>query len=47
MNSLEFHSVFFSNLTQSRKMVEHTQTIRWQFADELFEYVWPFYGIGA
>ena len=23
-------------------MVKHTQTIRWQFADELFEYVWQF-----
>ena len=28
---------FFSDLTQSHKMVEHTQTIRWQFADELLE----------
>ena len=28
-------------------MVKHTQTIRRQFAHELFEYVWPFYGIGA
>ena len=24
------------------KMVKHTQTIRQQFTDELFEYVWPF-----
>ena len=26
---------------QSHKMVKHTQTIRRQFADELFECVWP------
>ena len=32
---------------QSHKMVKHTQTIRRQFPDELFECVWPFYGIGA
>ena len=24
---------------KSHKMVKHTQTIRWQFGDELFEYV--------
>ena len=28
-------------------MVKHTQTIRRQLADELFECVWPFCGIGA
>ena len=28
-------------------MVKHTQTIRRQFAGELFECVWPFWGIGA
>ena len=28
-------------------MVKHTQTIRRQIADELFEFVWPFCGIGA
>ena len=30
-------------------MVKHTQTIRRQIVDEfeLFEYVWPFCGIGA
>ena len=28
-------------------MVKHTQTIRRQFADELFECVWPFCGTGA
>ena len=27
---------------QSHKMVKHTQTIRRKFADELFEFVWPF-----
>ena len=32
---------------QSHKMVKHTQTIRRQFADELFECVWPFCGIGV
>ena len=32
---------------QYHKMVKHTQTIRWQIADELFECVWPFCGIGA
>ena len=28
-------------------MVKHTQIIRRQIADELFECVWPFCGIGA
>ena len=28
-------------------MVKHTQTIRQQFAEELFECVWPFCGVGA
>ena len=28
-------------------MVQHTPTIRWQIADELFEYVWPFCQISA
>ena len=28
-------------------MAKHTQTIRRQFADKLFECVWPFCGIGA
>ena len=28
-------------------MVKHTQTIRRQFADELFECVWPFCEIGS
>ena len=28
-------------------MVKHTQTIRQQFADELFECVWPFCEIAA
>ena len=32
---------------QFHKMVKHTQTIRLQFLDELFECVWPFCGIGA
>ena len=32
---------------QSHKMVKHTQAIRRENADELFECVWPFCGIGA
>ena len=32
---------------QPRKMVKHTETIRGQIADELFEFVWPFCGIVA
>ena len=28
-------------------MVKHTQTIRQQFGEELFECVWPFCGVGA
>ena len=29
------------------KMVKHIQTIRRQIADELFECVWPFLGVGT
>ena len=29
------------------KMIKHIQTIPWQIADELFECVWPFWGVGA
>ena len=29
------------------EMVKHTQTIRRQFANELFQFVWPFCEIGA
>ena len=32
---------------QSHKMANHTQAIRRQFADELFECVWSFYEIDA
>ena len=32
---------------QFHKMVKHTQTIRRQIADELFERDWPFCGIGT
>ena len=28
-------------------MIKHTQTIRRQYADELFEFVWPFFEIGV
>ena len=34
-------------MRQSHKMAKHSQTIRWQIADELFECVWPFCKIGA
>ena len=32
---------------QTHKMVNHTQTIRRQFVDELFESDWPFCEVGA
>ena len=32
-------------MRQSHKMVKHTQTIRRQIGDELFECVWPFKGL--
>ena len=32
---------------QFHKMDKHTQKIRRQIAEELFECVWLFYGIGA
>ena len=32
---------------QPHKVVKYTQTIRRQFADELFECVWLFCGIGT
>ena len=44
------HQISLLTLTfqrQSHKMVKHTQTIRRQFADELFECVWLFCEIGA
>ena len=34
-------------MRQSHKMVKHTQTIRRQIVDELFECVWRFCEIGA
>ena len=37
----------YENQKRINKMAKHTQTIRRQFADELFECVWPFFGIGA
>ena len=33
--------------SQISKVAKHNPTIRWQFADELFECVWPFCGIGT
>ena len=35
------------NKRQPQKMVKQTQTIRRQTADEFFECVWPFCGVGA
>ena len=32
---------------QPNKVVKHTQTIRRQFADELFGFVWLFCGVGS
>ena len=39
--------IYYHFKRQSHKMVKHTQTIRRQFSDELFECVWPFCEIGA
>ena len=38
---------FWTFKCQPHKMVKHTQTIRQQIADELFECVWPFCGVCA
>ena len=41
--------IHFSQLTfyaQIHKMVKHPQIIRRRLADELFECVWPFCGVG-
>ena len=42
--SLSLYSTF---KRQPHNMVKHIQTIRRQFADELFECVWPFCGVAA
>ena len=42
--TLSFYQLF---KRQPHKMVKHTQTIRRQFPDELFECVWPFCGGGV
>ena len=47
VNLYFFFQIDCSLFNQFHKMVKHTQTIRWQFANELFECVWPFCGIGA
>ena len=39
--------IYYPFERQFHKMVKHTQTIRRQIADELFECVWLFCGIGA
>ena len=39
--------VWYPFKRQPHKMVKHTQTIRRQAADELFERVWPFCGVDA
>ena len=41
------HHPAYPFMRQSHKMVKQTQTIRRQFADELFECVRPFCEIGA
>ena len=38
--------LFWPFQRQSHKMTKHTQTIRRQIGDELFECVWPFCEIG-
>ena len=38
---------FINHLSAKLTVAKHTQTIRRQFADELFECVWPSCGIGA
>ena len=38
-------SITPQNIRKPHKMVKHTQTIRRQIADELFECVWPFYEV--
>ena len=40
-------SITSFNPFQFQKMAKHTQAIRRQFNNELFECVWPFCGIGA
>ena len=54
VRNISFFSKTFkvNNLTepfkcQSQKTVKHTETICREIADELFEWVWPFCGIGA
>ena len=42
-----FFYLVFNSKPQSHKMVKHTETIRRQFAYELFECVWPCSEIGA
>ena len=32
---------------QTLEMTKHTQTICQKVANKLFEWVWPFYGVGA
>ena len=39
--------IFNSFKRQFHKMVKHAQIIRQQIADEMFECVWQFCGIGA
>ena len=39
--------LFHSFKRQPHKLVKYTQTICRQFADKLFECVWPFCGVGT
>ena len=47
MLPINITSIFLTLSAPIHKMVRHPHTIRRQFADELFEGVWPFCDIGA
>ena len=42
-----WHEISYLFKRQPLKMVKHTQAIRRQFAEELFEFVWRFCGVCA
>ena len=46
-NSLNVEYLPLTLEHQPHKMIKHTQTIRRQFADELFECIWSFCDVGA
>ena len=45
--TLKTNTFFQPFKRKPHKMVKHTQTIRRQFADELFQCLWPFCKIGT